>query len=215
MKPYKPTVGEGRIDISRDRWRTIILRLMRAEQQIDELEDKFRVVGEAAQASTVIARAAGLQQGREDVLLLIARWGKCRPLEGLNGAQMAEALRKVLTPTIAPQTVNWDELVDKVENVSGWKSPTPYLTSTEIEHLPDGTNIVEHKNEPDEDLFLDWRDAQAGITKFKAFADKWLPYADKFNPAWEIEDYDWRPAGNGLEERKVTRTTMEFRSTPK
>ena len=44
------------------------------------------------------------QSGQEDVLKLIARWGKCRPLEGYNGEQMAEALRKVITPTVAPYT---------------------------------------------------------------------------------------------------------------
>ena len=36
------------------------------------------------------------------MLRLIARWGKARPLEGMGGADMAEALRKVLTPTVAP-----------------------------------------------------------------------------------------------------------------
>jgi hypothetical protein len=71
---------------------------------IGKLEADLCMAVDAAKVSMQIAEEAGIARGREEVLQLIARWGKCRPLEGLNGEQMSEALRKVLTPTIASYT---------------------------------------------------------------------------------------------------------------
>jgi hypothetical protein len=131
-KPFRDLL----MKVSVATWRTTICRLIRAEQQLEAKE--FFSMSEKDDVFE-----AGRQHGQEQVLRLIARWGKCRPLEGMGGADMAEALRKVLTPTI------------------------PYT---------------------------DYK----GITQ--AVTDG---------------DYNWRPAGNGLEERVVTRTTMQLRSTPK
>ena len=100
----EPPVGTGRLRIKRDTWRTTILRLIRAERELEHKNKLYVAYVEAARrvraATEQLARFEGRQQGREDVLKQIARWGQCRPLEGYNGAQMAEALRKILTPTI-------------------------------------------------------------------------------------------------------------------
>ena len=88
-------LGTGSIRVRRDTWRTTTLRLIRAEQQLEAKE--FFSMSEKDDAFE-----AGRQHGQEQVFRLIARWGKCRPLEGMGGADMAEALRKVLTPTVVP-----------------------------------------------------------------------------------------------------------------
>ena len=164
----KTTKFNGIVHVARNTWRETVTRMMRAEQTLEKKMKLFAayaaVTKQLLDSSKDLAFEDGRQHGQEQVLRLIARWGKARPLEGMGGADMAEALRKVLTPTTAPER----------------------CTSTEIEHLPHGQHVVTHKSEPE----------PAG------------------NAAWEIEDYDWRPAGNGLEERKVTRTTMEFRCLP-
>lgn len=85
------------LKVRRGTWRETTLRLIRAEQELDRAKG---YMVDMVQAGT----NAGRKQGQEDVLRLIARWGVCRPLEGYNGEQMAEALRKVITPTIAPYT---------------------------------------------------------------------------------------------------------------
>jgi hypothetical protein len=86
---------DRKVTVTQKVWRETTLRLIRAEQNLETVAD-------AAKVSMEIARAAGVAQGRDDVLNLIKRWGKCRPLEGYNGEQMAEALRKVVTPTVPP-----------------------------------------------------------------------------------------------------------------
>ena len=109
MRTWKePKLGTGRIRVRRDTWRETICRLIRAEQ---EVERATNLMNAAFDAGNVILKdndklrediPAAKQAGRAEVLKLIARWGKCRPLEGMGGADMAEALRKVLTPTVAP-----------------------------------------------------------------------------------------------------------------
>lgn len=94
------------LKVRRGTWRTTILRLIRAEQDLDNLNTAFdqyialRKEQEQKLATRILelARESGESHkaGQEDVLKLIARWGKCRPLEGYNGEQMAEALRKVV-----------------------------------------------------------------------------------------------------------------------
>lgn len=109
------------LKVRRGTWRTTICRLIGAEREMERLQkfvlaDSERIgilENEKQELVTKILRQARAQQamfdaarqtGQNDVLNLIARWGVCRPLEGYNGKQMAEALRKVITPTIAPYT---------------------------------------------------------------------------------------------------------------
>ena len=92
--------GEDMVEVSRDSWRTTICRLIRAAAMVEYLEKQW--AHHLTQVDNSFDR--GRQHGQEQVLRLIGRWGKCRPLEGLNGEQMAEALRKVLTPTIVQYT---------------------------------------------------------------------------------------------------------------
>ena len=120
--PTKP-FGELLMKVKISTWRTTICRLIGAEREMERLQkfvlaDSERIgilENEKQELATKILRQARAQQamfnaarqtGQNDVLNLIARWGVCRPLEGYNGKQMAEALRKVITPTIAPYTEN-------------------------------------------------------------------------------------------------------------
>ena len=107
MRTWKePKLGTGRIRVRRDTWRTTICRLIRAEQTLEKKMKLFAayaaVTKQLLDSSKDLAFEDGRQHGQEQVLRLIARWGKARPLEGMGGADMAEALRKVLTPTVAP-----------------------------------------------------------------------------------------------------------------
>jgi hypothetical protein len=104
----KTTKFNGIVHVARNTWRETVTRMMRAEQT---REEKMKLVATYAavtkqllDSSKDLAFEVGRQHGQEQVLRLIARWGKARPLEGMGGADMAEALRKVLTPTIAPYT---------------------------------------------------------------------------------------------------------------
>lgn len=120
MRTWKePKLGTGRIRVRRDTWRTTICRLIRAEQEAERATNLMNAAVDAgttimndnmslregiktAENWAAVSIPAAKQAGRDEVLKLIARWGKARPLEGMGGADMAEALRKVLTPTVAP-----------------------------------------------------------------------------------------------------------------
>lgn len=126
----EPPFGTGRLRIKRATWRETICRLIRAEQEagraarlmtvaVDasvelvlknrQLEEAVKTAENFAAISIPASKQSGFKAGQESVLRLIARWGKARPLEGMGGADMAEALRKVLTPTI----VKTDETYSK------------------------------------------------------------------------------------------------------
>jgi hypothetical protein len=100
----EPPFGTGRLRIKRATWRTTILRLIRAEQETERVLGLFEQYKAATDAvrpmEKELALRDGQRQGREDVLRLIGRWGRAVPLAGYNGEQMAEALRKIVTPTI-------------------------------------------------------------------------------------------------------------------
>lgn len=118
-KPFRDLM----MKVSVATWRTTICRLIRAEQEAErainlmnaavdagdalvlknrKLEEAVKTAENFAAISIPASKQVGFEAGQESVLRLIARWGVCRPLEGYNGKQMAEALRKVLTPAIAP-----------------------------------------------------------------------------------------------------------------
>ena len=107
------------LKVRRGTWRTTILRLIRAEQELDRAKG---YMVDMVQAGT----NAGRKQGQEDVLRLIARWGVCRPLEGYNGEQMAEALRKVV--------------VDWVPSYSDYKG----ITQATVDSVLEGFERSEH-----------------------------------------------------------------------
>jgi hypothetical protein len=115
----EPPFGTGRLRIKRATWRETICRLIRAEQEAERATNLMNAAVDAgttimndnmslregiktAENWAAVSIPAAKQAGRDEVLKLIARWGKARPLEGMGGADMAEALRKVLTPIVTP-----------------------------------------------------------------------------------------------------------------